>query len=128
MKTLGILCWLLLCLFVVDAPAADLVGVYEHWVPAGSSRTIEWSAVPGASGYEIYVRSIEDSKTFLVGKEIPTNFHTIVWKTRNRHLVYYARPYFDEGGARRYGEWGNSLSPSVGVVDGQPQPWVVYVP
>lgn len=116
-------------LFLLIAPicrAAD-IDAYQHWVPSNTMKTVEWVATEGADGYEIYLVRVEDGKRALSGKLMLTNFHSIKFITPG-HWVYYVRSYKTVNGVKQFGEWGNSLDPEVGIVNGHPRSWVVYVP
>jgi hypothetical protein len=105
---------------------AAILDAHEYWVPYNTAQAFEWIAVDGAAGYEIYIWQLERSKRFLSGKIVTTNKHSIVWKTHG-HYVVYVRHFKLVNGVRVFGEWGNSLDPAVGIVDGKPRAWVIYV-
>jgi hypothetical protein len=110
----------------MTAMAFNNLDVYEYWVQSGTSRSFEWSAVPGASGYELYIWQLENSQRFLSGKIVTASTHTILWKTHG-HYIVYIRHFKLVNGVRNFGEWGNSLDPAIGVVDGKPKAWIIYV-
>ena len=108
-------------LMATSAAAADF-NAYVYWVPYNTLKTVEWQAVPGASGYEVYVWQMEGAKRFLGGMMVTEPRLSVKWKTHGHYIVYVR--YIKNG---VYGEWANSLDPAVGTVDGKPQPWVLYV-
>lgn len=114
-----------LFLFCIPSIAINL-DVYEYWLPYNTSHAFEWSAVDGAAGYEIYIFRLEDSKKFLSGKIVFTNKCSIVWKSHG-HFIVYVRHFKLVNQIRVFGEWGSSLDPAVGIVDGKPRAWVIYV-
>lgn len=115
-----------LLIFSTLSNALSDLDAYEYWVPYNTSKAFEWSPIDGADGYELYVWQLESSKRFLYGKIVYTNKHSIVWKTHG-HYVVYVRHFKLVDGQRVFGEWGNSLNPEVGIVDGKPKAWVIYV-
>jgi hypothetical protein len=104
-----------------SAAAADF-NAYVYWVPYNTLKTVEWQAVTGASGYEIYIWQMEGAKRFLSGMKVTESKLTVNWKTHGHYIVYVR--CFKNG---VYGEWANSLDPAVGTVDGKQQAWVLYV-
>ena len=127
MKALrNILLVLSFLLFFSSFSNAEFLDAHEYWVPYSTSQAFEWAAVDGADGYELYIWQLEGLKIFLSGKIVTTNKHSIVWKTHG-HYVVYVRHFKLVNGVRVFGEWGNSLDPTVGVVDGNPRAWVIYV-
>jgi hypothetical protein len=115
-----------LFLFIVPATAFADLDAYEYWVQSGTIRSFEWSAVTGADGYELYIWQLEGSKRFLSGKIVFTNRHSVLWKTYG-HYIVYVRHFKLVNGVRIFGEWGNSLDPKIGVVNGNPRAWVIYI-
>ena len=112
--------------FFSNSSNSASLDAYEYWVSYNTPQAFEWAAVDGADGYELYIWQLEGLKMFLSGKIVTTNKHSIVWKTHG-HYVVYVRHFKLVNGVRVFGEWGNSLDPTVGVVDGNPRAWVIYV-
>ena len=127
MKVLRNILLVLSFLFIFINPSdAKYLDAYEYWVPYNNPQAFEWAAVDGADGYELYIWQLEGPKRFLSGKIVTTNKHSIVWKTHG-HYVIYVRPFKMVDGQRQFGAWGNSLDPAVGIVDGAPRAWVIFV-
>ena len=89
--------------------------------------TVEWVAPQGADGFEVYVLRLETGAKLLAGKIVNEPRLTVTWRTPG-HYVVYVRPYVTSGGVRVFGEWKNSLDPEIGIVNGQPKAWALYVP
>lgn len=133
-KQIAVVALALFLAFCLPAIAEDeVVGIdaYIHWVRAYTQRIVEWAAVDGVDGYEIYLERVEDGRTALRGKLLGTNTHTIKFVTPG-HWVYYVRWFkmssSPGGTTKEYGEWGKCTDSTVGVVNGHPRAWVVYVP
>ena len=127
MKALrNILLVLSFLLFFSSFSNATTLDAYEYWVPYNNPQAFEWAAVDGADGYELYIWQFEGSKRFLSGKIVITNKHSIFWKNHG-HYVVYVRHFKMVDGQRHFGAWGNCLDPAVGIVDGAPRAWVIFV-
>jgi hypothetical protein len=124
-------------LFVLFAPlvrAADY-DAYTYWLTPTLQadgrywikKTVAWAPTAGAQGYEIYVWRLEDGVRLLVGRMTTEPKLEITWRTRG-HYIFYIRSYVTKAdGSKEFGVWCNSLDPAVGIVNGQPKAWVVYV-
>jgi hypothetical protein len=108
---------------------ADWFG-HHYWVPSGTKKVIAWTAEPGAIGYELQIRRMENGKTVYQARVVATQ-KEITWKTPG-HYVVYVRWYKLVDGVNTFGEWKNSLEPdsSLVLVGGEwtPRAWVIIVP
>ena len=108
---------------------ADWFG-HSYWVPAGTKRSIAWTAEPGAVGYELQIRRMENGKTVYQARIVGTQ-REITWKTPG-HYVAYVRWYKLVNGVNIFGEWKNSLEHESSLVlvgeTWTPRVWVIIVP
>jgi hypothetical protein len=117
---------LTLLLSVVAAFGMDDYNAYTYAVAYNTKKTIAWATTAvQATGYEYYFSRLEDQKKLAVGT-VAQSTVTVTFKTHG-HWVINVRSFTTTNGVKRYGAWGNSLDPSVGVVQGNPQAWVIYV-
>lgn len=119
----------LFILFVMLAPlvrAADY-DAYVYWVPPETRKPIFWTAPEtGADGYEIYIWRMESAK-IMYQTTVTEPTITIRWRTRGTYIAY-VRAFKIIDGVKQFGEWKNTLDPTVGEVNGKPRAWVLYVP
>lgn len=119
-------CIAVILLAAGSASALDF-DAYTYWVEPNTVKEFDWAPVQDAEGYEIYVYCLERSKSYLVGRTVTYPTHKIRFQTPG-HYVLYARAFVTRDGTRVWGEWKNSLEADCGIVNGQPRPWVIYVP
>lgn len=106
--------------------AADF-DAYVYWVEPGTRKAIAWNPPEGgADGYELQIWRMETNKVVYQTTATAPPFQ-ILWKTPG-HYIAYVRAFKGEGASKEYGEWRNTLDPTVGNVNGQPRAWVLLVP
>lgn len=102
---------------------------FVHVVPYDTSKVVEWSYIQTSmgspDGYEFEVRQLETGRTLARGTAL-TNSISIRFRTHG-HNVIWVRPFKTVDGIREVGTWENSLDPKIGVVNGQPKAWAIYV-
>jgi len=127
MKT--ILAVFALLLMVGTGWAMSDFDAYVYAVPYNTLKTVSWAPPPAPyeshDGYEYSVFRMETARMVLTGNTTNSSV-TIRFKTHGMYVLY-VRSFKLINGVKRYGEWGNSLDPTVGIVNGQPRAWVVYV-
>jgi hypothetical protein len=113
-------------LAVVPVFGMDDYNAYTYAVSYNTKKTIAWaSTAVQPTGYEYYFSRLEDGKTLAVSTVAKATI-TVTFKTHG-HWVINVRSFTTVNSVKKYGAWGNSLDPSVGVVRGNPQAWVIYV-
>jgi hypothetical protein len=119
-------------MFVLLAPwlAYGDFYAYCYWVTSGTKRTVAWVAEPGATGYELQIRRMENGRTIYQVRVAGTQ-KEITWKTPG-HYVAYVRWYKLVNNNAQFGEWANSLQEgsSLVLVGGEwiPRAWIIIVP
>lgn len=115
----------LLAAAIVEAADFD---AYVYWVTPGTRKTIAWNPpANGADGYDLQIWRMESSRIVYQTTVLGSSQFAILWKTPG-HYVAYIRAFKGPVASREYGEWKNTLDPTVGSVNGQPRAWVLLVP
>jgi hypothetical protein len=127
----GVFIAVVIALFFLASAAIAMedYDAYTYVVPYNQSKTVAWSPPDAATvpnGYEWYFLRMDSGVKVSSGTVTAPSLTVSHFRTHGV-LVIYVRPFWIVNGVKQFGEWGNSLDSSVGVVNGQPHAWVIYV-
>lgn len=76
---------------------------------SGNSISLNWSAVSGASGYEIYSKNSASSSEYKYYVTVTNNAFNVSGLKPGTYYSYKVRPYFMNGSVKTYGEFSDAV-------------------